>query len=145
MRRTSSIARKGGGMSDRSGTEIRQRIDILPVRLSEAERAILEARVEKTGYSRAALARYGLCETPLPSRAVPRPTVDHAAVALLLGELGKIGGNINQAQKHINAGHPQWHVWEEAARTLIEMRTLCMKALGREPKSGPPPADNSEL
>ena len=118
-------------MSDRSGTEKRQRTKILPVRLTDAERAIADERVEKTGLSRSALARYGLCETPLPARAVTRPTVDHKAAALVLAELGKIGGNINQAQKHINAGHPQWNLWQEAIRALIEMRTACMKALGQ--------------
>ena len=131
MRHASSIARKGGGMSDRSGTEKRQRTRILPVRLNAAEQAALEERVEKTGYSRAALVRYGLFRTPLP-RAIPRPTVDHKAVAQLLGELGKIGSNINQLAKHANAGRYQANSVELAMRDLLALRAACMKALGYE-------------
>lgn len=116
-------------MADHSESQTRQRSRILPVRLTAAERAALDALVEKTGHSRAALIRHGLFATP-PPRAIPRPTVEHKEVARLLGELGKIGSNINQAQKHMNAGHPQWHVWEEATRSLIQMRAACLKALG---------------
>lgn len=118
-------------MSERSGTEKRKRTKILPVRLTEAEQAALAEHVERTGYSRAALVRYGLFQTPLP-RAVPRPTVDHKAVAQLLGELGRLGGNVNQLAKHANAGRFQANSVELAMRDLLALRTACMKALGYE-------------
>lgn len=116
-------------MSDRSGTEKRQRTKILPVRLTEAEQTALAERAERTGYSRAALVRYGLFQTPLP-RAVSRPTVDHKVVAQLLGELGKIGSNVNQLAKHANAGRYQTHSVELAMRELLVLRASCLKALG---------------
>lgn len=119
-------------MAGRSGTEKRKRTYILPVRLDEAERRNLEERAEKTGCSKAALVRYGLFRTP-PPRAVPRPTVQHKAVAQLLGELGKIGSNVNQLAKHANAGRYQSNSIDLALRTLLELRAECLKALGQDP------------
>lgn len=116
-------------MTDRSGSEQRQRTYILPVRLSEAERHALDERAERAGCSRAALVRRGLFETPLP-RAIPRPTVEHREVARLLAEIGKIGSNINQLAKHANAGRYQANSIELALRELLALRAACMKALG---------------
>lgn len=119
-------------MARRSGSETRRRTKIYSVRLDPAEQERAAAIRERTGLSLSALIRRALFDTPLP-RAARRPTVNHKAAAQVLAELGKIGSNLNQAQKHINAGHPQWNVWEQAARAVIEMRTACMQALGREP------------
>lgn len=101
------------------------------IRFSRQEREHAAELAARAGMPLAALIRRSLFNTPLP-RAARRPTAELKAVAQLLAELGRIGGNINQAQKHINAGHPQWNVWEEGVRALIEMRTACMEALGRE-------------
>ena len=119
-------------MARRSGSETRRRTKIYSVRLDPAEQERAAAIRERTGLSLSALIRRALFDSPLP-RAARRPTVNHKAAAQVLAELGKIGSNLNQAQKHINAGHPQWNVWEQAARAVIEMRTACMQALGREP------------
>lgn len=119
-------------MARRSGSETRRRTKIYSVRLDPAEQERAAVIRERTGLSLSALIRRALFDTPLP-RAARRPTVNHKAAAQVLAELGKIGSNLNQAQKHINAGHPQWNVWEQAARAVIEMRTACMQALGREP------------
>lgn len=128
-------------MAARSGTEKRRRTKTYSVRLTPAEQERAAAIRDHAGLPLSALIRRALFDTPLP-RAARRPTLNHQAVARLLGELGKIGGNLNQAQKHINAGHPQWNVWEEAARALIDMRTACMEALGREPnRNGEPPPE----
>ena len=125
----------GGPMTKRAPN--RNRHVPYSIRFSPEERERAAALRERTGLPLSALIRRALFDTPLP-RAARRPTVNHKAVAQLLGELGKIGGNLNQAQKHINAGHPQWNVWEEAARALIDMRTACMEALGREQDRKPP-------
>lgn len=128
-------------MGTRSGSGNRKRPKTYSLRLSAEEQAKARSIADHTGLSFAAYIRHKVFGDPLP-RAARRPTINHQAVARLLGELGKIGSNINQAQKHINAGHPQWNVWEDAARALIDMRTACMEALGREqPRNGTP--DNS--
>lgn len=108
------------------------------IRFSRHEREQAAELAARSGMPLSTLIRRALFNTPLP-RAARRPSVEKQLVAQLIAELGKIGGNINQAQKHINAGHPQWNVWQEAARALIEMRTACMEALGREPDRSPPP------
>lgn len=120
-------------MARRSGSEKRRRSKTFSVRLDPDEQQRAADLRERAGLPLSVLIRRALFNTPLP-RAARRPPIEKQLVAQLLGELGKIGGNINQAQKHINAGHPQWNVWEEATRALIEMRTACMEALGREPE-----------
>lgn len=119
-------------MTNRSGTESRQRNYIFPVRLSQAERALLVERIRVTGYSGAALVRYGLFQTALP-RPIIKPTVEHAAIATLLGEFGKIGSNINQYARRRNAGRDADtldHAMEAALLMLLELREPCLYALG---------------
>lgn len=127
-------------MSKRSGTEKRQRMTSITFRCTKAEKQDILAMAERSAISVAALIRHALFNTP-PPRAARRPTADIKAITRLLSELGKIGGNINQAQKHINAGHPQWNVWEEAVRTMMELRTACLQALGKEPYPAPDTPD----
>ena len=71
-----------------------------------------------------------------PARSVHRPAVETQAVVKLLAELGKIGSNVNQIAKHLNAGRPGDTVEasiELALRDLMELRHACMRALGYEP------------
>ena len=72
-----------------------------------------------------------------PPPAARRPSVDTQAVAQLLGQLGKIGSNINQLAKHANAGRPidaMDNSIEDALRDLSELRIACLQALGCEPE-----------
>jgi hypothetical protein len=67
---------------------------------------------------------------------LPKSKVDTQAVARLLAELGKIGSNVNQIAKHLNAGRPGdtiENMITETLRDLLEMRGVCMRALGLEP------------
>lgn len=48
-----------------------------------------------TGFTFAALVRHALLNTPVP-RQTRRASIGYQALARLLGELGKIGGNIDQ-------------------------------------------------
>lgn len=87
---------------------------------------------DKAGLSMASLIRNGTLNLK-PPRASRRPTVNHRAVAQLLGQLGKIGSNLNQLAKHANAGKVQKNSIELAIRDLLELRTACLQALGQEP------------
>jgi len=116
-------------MPDGPGLEQNQRTCMFPVRLTEVERAALDERAAQTGYSRAALIRHALFSSPMP-RSIPRPTIEHQEVARLLGELGRIGGNINQLARHANAGRFQSNSIELALRELLTLRAACLKALG---------------
>ena len=118
-------------MGRRSGSDTRKRLKTYSLRLSPEEQAKAHAIVDHTGLSLAAYIRQKVFGDPLP-RAARRPTVNHRAVAQLLGELGKIGSNLNQLAKQANAGRYQESSIELALRDLRELRTACMQALGRE-------------
>ena len=74
----------------RRGSEKRQRTRTLSVRFNEQEAEKVRLMADRAGISSGALVRHALFKTP-PPRAVRRPTVNHKAVAQLLGQLGKIG------------------------------------------------------
>lgn len=117
-----------------SGTDKRQRRETLSARFNEQEAQAVRAKADRAGLSVATLIRTAVLDLPLPdARAPRRPSVDHQAVARLLGQLGKIGSNLNQIAKHANAGRLQESLLEVALRDLLELRLACLQALGREP------------
>ncbi|MCA9466837.1 MAG: plasmid mobilization relaxosome protein MobC [Nitrospira sp.] len=124
----------------RRGSEKRQRTKMLSVRFNEQEADALRSLADRAGLSVSSLMRRALLNTP-PPRAARRPTVNHKAVAQLLGQLGKIGTNINQLAKQANAGRFQANSIELAMQDLMELRTACLQALGREPDSPPDDQD----
>lgn len=116
-----------------SGTEKRIRDRILPIRLSAEERAAVDAAAEKAGLTTGSYARQVLLGAPAP-RQVRRPPVERKELARLLGEVGKIGGNLNQLAKATNQGLTVYHNEILAALGgLRVLRTAILKALGREP------------
>jgi hypothetical protein len=123
-------------MAKRKGTEKRQRIHRHTIRCNEAEQQILLAKKDQAGISIASLFRVAALDMPMP-RATRRPTINQKLGVQILGQLGKIGSNLNQAIKHMNAGHPQWNVVHEAALAVLEMRDAGMQALGRETVRSP--------
>lgn len=120
----------------RRGSEKRQRTRTLSVRFNDREAETVRMMADRAGLSCGALVRYALFKTP-PPRAARRPTVNHRAVAQLLGQLGKIGTNINQLAKQANAGRYQSNSIELALQDLMELRAACLQALGREPDRSP--------
>lgn len=118
-------------MARRSGSEKRRRSRIFTVRLTPQEAVTIRQKAEEHGQSVGAMLRSSLLHARLrPSR------IDLQAVARLLGQLGKIGSNINQLAKHANAGRYQEEGIELALRDLAELRIVCLQALGLEPHRG---------
>jgi Mobilization protein NikA len=119
-------------MAQRSGSEKRQRTTIVTMRINPQEAAAIRRIAERRGESVSALMRSALLHSRLrPSR------IEVKAVARLLGQLGKIGSNINQIAYHLNAGRPGDRVegsLEAALRDLSELRLVCLQALGKEPR-----------
>jgi hypothetical protein len=122
-------------MALRSGSETRKRTVLLTARFNQQEAASIRQIADRSGLSIASLMRRALLDTP-PPRATRRPPADVQAVARLLGQLGKIGSNINQLAKHANAGRYQENSIELALRDLGELRIVCLQALGKEPHRG---------
>ena len=116
--------------ANRSGSENRKRTKILTARVDAEESRIIKEKAKAAG-GVSALFRIAVLGYKLP-----KSKVDTQAVARLLAELGKIGSNVNQIAKHLNAGRPgdtMENMLTETLRDLLEMRGVCMRALGLEP------------
>jgi hypothetical protein len=118
----------------RSGSQKRRLTDQIKVACTPEQKAKVQAIASKRGHSASALCLNTLLGTPL-TPAVRSPTANAKAIALVLGQLGKIGSNINQIAYHLNAGRPGDRMEgtiEEALRDLMEMRLACLQCLGFE-------------
>ena len=119
--------------ASRSGTETRQRGKLLQIRVTAAELAEIEAQAEAAELTSASYARSVLLSAPAP-RARRRPAVQTQEVARLLGELGKVGSNLNQIAHAVNTGQAiAPNVLADAIDDVRAMRDACLAALGRKP------------
>jgi hypothetical protein len=102
------------------------------VRCSATEHATLTAAAAQAGLSVGAYLRTLALGRP-GLRAVRRPPVEKEALARLLGELGRIGSNVNQLARVANTTGDTPDAPELAgiAGELATMRAALMKALGR--------------
>lgn len=116
-----------------SGTEKRARSTHLTIRLSPDERAAIVSAAERAGITLGSYARQVILDAP-PPRQARRPPIERRELARLLGELGKIGSNINQLAKSTNQGLT---VYQNeilvALGGLKVVREAILAALGREP------------
>jgi hypothetical protein len=115
------------------GSEKRVRNRHLTIRLDEDERAIIDAAAEEARLTAGSYARQVLLGGPAP-RPVHKSPVERQELVRLLGQLGHIGGNINQIAKSQNTGVTVYESEIVAAlRAVTDMRDAIMLALGREP------------
>ncbi|MGB3723534.1 MAG: plasmid mobilization relaxosome protein MobC [Pacificimonas sp.] len=115
-----------------SGSETRKRNKLLQIRVSETELAEIETLADRAELTPASYARSILLSAPAP-RARRRPSVNTQEVARLLGELGKVGSNLNQIAHAMNAGSPIGsNSIAEAIEDVQAMRDACLQALGRK-------------
>jgi hypothetical protein len=108
------------------------RTRIIPVRCNESERTAISEKATQAGLSVGAFLR-SLALGDAGPRAVRRPPIERKELARLLGELGKIGSNVNQLARGFNQtgvlpGFPEILAIQ---RDIREMRAALMKALGR--------------
>lgn len=124
----------GRGMNGRAvmgGSEKRQRNGPpIVVRCTQEERAAITANADRAGLSNAAFLRAAALGDAGP-RAQRRPPADHQALRQILGHLGKIGSNINQIARKLNADE-QVTVPElrKALAAYLELRNMIFDALG---------------
>lgn len=100
------------------------------IRLTESQRIKLQQRADQAGgLSIAGYIKFTALDQP--PRKLRQPTIDRVAIAQLLGQLGRVGSNINQIAK---MGHVQGEFsipeLTIALNELIDMREAIMKALG---------------
>jgi hypothetical protein len=113
----------------RSGSEKRQRSRLVQVRCTDDEFAQIEAAAERASLTVGAFMRRQCLGTSGP-RAVRRPPVERAALAQMLGHLGKCRSNLNQIARVLNSGGD---TPDGIPAAIAEFREACaaiMQALG---------------
>ena len=102
------------------------------VRCTPDERAALTAAAAQASLSVGAYLRATALGGTGP-RAVRRPTADREALARLLGELGKVGSNVNQIARVANTSGdpPEPDTLGRIALDVRAMRDALMEALSR--------------
>jgi len=117
----------------RSGSEKRKRTVMLTCRVDDDEASAIRQIADRADLSLADLMRRTLLNAT-PVRPRHKPKIDRVALVRLQGELGKIGGNINQLAKYANLGRTQLASIDLALRDLAELRLPILQALGCEPR-----------
>jgi hypothetical protein len=108
---------------------------LIHLRCTDHERTAIKAVADDAGFSVSAFLRL-LALGDAGPRAVRRPPIERAELARVLGELGKIGSNINQIAKaiHTTANLPSWSELAEIRADIARMRATLLKALGYDHK-----------
>ena len=124
----------GGRLSVRSGSEKREREKKLTFRCNASEVEEIAAAATLAGLTVGSYIRARLLAAPV-IRAVKQPHVDRVLLAQVLGQLGKVGGNIHQIAKRLN--FTDWLAADDVPEALAEVRAVAleiMRALGKQPE-----------
>lgn len=118
-----------------SASTSRQRPHQIGIRVSAEERTELQRRAAEARLSVGGYLRHTILATKPPRQSrIAHP--DRALLARCLGQLGKIGGNINfLAREARTGGWPTDEDLAEASQDVKLMRHLLMRALGVEVSS----------
>lgn len=118
------------GDTEPKKSETRQRNKQVKLRCTADEFNAIAAKADEAGFSIAAYARAALLGDAGP-RARRRRPADHTALLQILGQTGRIGGNINQIAKQLNAADKS-RIPElpEALTAYLDIRTAIYAALG---------------
>ncbi len=116
---------------NRSGSQNRQRKRHVKIHLNEVEYEAVADQANRSGLSLSSLARAALLGADVP--VTRRPPVEKALLAQALGQLGKIGSNINQIAHRSHMGRdPMEGLMEAELAQLRLVRDAIMGALGRD-------------
>ena len=118
-----------------SGTDRRQRRRVISFRVTGDEYERIQGKADRAGVTVGTFVRDVLIDARAPRR-VPRPPAAKAELARILGELGKIGSNVNQMAHKANIGQMRLldpMVLLQLQDDLEELRDALMTALGRQP------------
>lgn len=119
------------------GTNKRQRTKQCLVRLTSDEYARVAEKADRAGLPAGAFMRAAALGEAGP-RAQRRVPADRDTLLRILGQLGKIGSNVNQIAKRLNSGGPaDISLLREALAAYLEMRNAIYEALGLDPSGQP--------
>ena len=116
--------------AQKSGSENRQRGGQIAFRVTEEERAIIEAAADAAELTVGSFVRAKILKK-IVTKEVRRPSIDREIFGRALGMLGKVGSNINQIAKHLNSGGNVPNA--EIAKALNDVSILkeqILKAIG---------------
>lgn len=114
-----------------SGTEKRARQSHLTFRMSKEERAKLNAAAQAVGLTPGSYVRSIVLSAPIPAQGKKRPP-ENKEFARVLGQIGKVGGNLNQMAHRLSRGDLVKLKEVETARLeLTKIRTTLLRVLGR--------------
>ena len=114
------------------GTNNRQRRRSVTVRLTEEEYQAAESKADAAGHAMGAFTRAALLGAPGP-RSRRRLPADRRELLRLLGEINRVGNNINQIARALNAERSYNHIdLELAFKNLDEIRHAILAALGKD-------------
>jgi hypothetical protein len=114
------------------GSETRVRGKHLTIRLSPDERVRIDDDAARAGLTAGSYVRRVLLGAAAP-RQVRRPPIERRELARLLGELGHIGGNLNQIARSVNFGDGlDMYELTRVLADLAPVREAILKALGRD-------------
>jgi hypothetical protein len=119
-----------------SGSDKRQRVHIVPFRVDDPEREELHRRARRAGITVGAYIRHQTLDKP-PPRQSSRPAIEVQVLARLVGQLGKIGSNLNQIAFQMNASGRADELdviyVQSMAADLTALRAAALRAMGRTP------------
>ena len=118
----------------RSGSQKRQRTRNIGVPVDSTEFVLIDDKARTAGMSRASFARAAMLGAAGP-RARRAPTVNAEALALATVALNKVGSNLNQIAKTMNAGGATITA-RECSAVLAEVRLAVdqiLEIVGRKP------------
>lgn len=119
------------GKDSKNRSEKRHRQARVTVRLSSDERTALETAANASGLTLGSYIRARLTDGKA-LRSVRRPPVECDLLARLLGQIGKVGSNLNQIAMVMNAQGIVMHgAISDELSEVKSLREAILKALGR--------------
>lgn len=124
-----------GTAKSRRGSETRKKSIPVTSRYDETEFAELDEAASRAGVTRASYQRIQSLSEP-KTRSTRRAPIERELLAKVLGQLGKIGSNLNQLARAANVGETDR---AEIVVAVAELRALVpdvQDALGRKTETG---------
>jgi hypothetical protein len=116
-----------------SGSDKRQRNRRISLRYTDDEFNRIAAKADRAGLAVAAFLRASALDGDAGVRARRRPPADHKALRQLLGECARVGNNINQIARRLNADGPlDIPELREALAAYLEIRAAILRALAMD-------------
>jgi hypothetical protein len=123
---------KARALAPRRGTETRKKSYLVTSRYDPDEYAELEEAASRAGLTRASYQRVQSLSKP-KTRSTRRAPIDRELLAKVLGQLGKVGSNLNQIAREAHFDRFERADLATAISVLRALVPLLMKALGRGP------------